>query len=66
MVPTPPDCGHPSTIDAIAATFRYALREWARGPSCQSGEDRTYWSGRSPDWIKVKNPDVPAITRLLE
>jgi hypothetical protein len=23
-------------------------------------------SGRSADWIKVKNPDAPAATRILE
>jgi hypothetical protein len=23
-------------------------------------------SGRSPDWIKVKNPDAPAATRVIE
>jgi ATP-dependent DNA ligase len=23
--------------------------------------DRPYRSGRSPDWIKVKNPDAPAL-----
>jgi ATP-dependent DNA ligase len=28
--------------------------------------DRPYRSGRSPDWIKVKNPDAPAATRILE
>jgi bifunctional non-homologous end joining protein LigD len=28
--------------------------------------DRPYRSGRSPDWIKVKNLDAPAVTRLLE
>jgi hypothetical protein len=28
--------------------------------------DRPYWSGRSPDWIKVKNPDAPAATRVIE
>lgn len=28
--------------------------------------DRPYRSGRSIDWIKVKNPDSPAVTRLLE
>jgi bifunctional non-homologous end joining protein LigD len=27
---------------------------------------RPYRSGRSPDWIKVKNPDAPAATRLIE
>ena len=28
--------------------------------------DRPYKSGRSPDWIKIKNPDAPAATRILE
>jgi bifunctional non-homologous end joining protein LigD len=28
--------------------------------------DRPYRSGRSPDWIKVKNPDAPAATRTIE
>jgi len=28
--------------------------------------DRPYRSGRSPDWIKVKNPDAPAATRIME
>ena len=27
--------------------------------------DRPYRSGRSPDWIKVKNPDAPATVRVL-
>jgi ATP dependent DNA ligase domain len=26
--------------------------------------DRPYRSGRSPDWIKVKNPDAPAASRI--
>jgi hypothetical protein len=28
--------------------------------------DRPYRSGRSPDRIKVKNPDVPASTQVIE
>ena len=28
--------------------------------------DRPYRSGRSPDWIKVENPDAPAATRVIE
>jgi bifunctional non-homologous end joining protein LigD len=28
--------------------------------------DKPYRSGRSPDWIKVKNPAAPAATRLIE
>jgi bifunctional non-homologous end joining protein LigD len=28
--------------------------------------DRPYRSGRSPHWVKVKNPDAPAASRELE
>ena len=28
--------------------------------------DRPYRSGRSPNWIKVKNPAAPAATRVIE
>jgi bifunctional non-homologous end joining protein LigD len=28
--------------------------------------DRSYRSGRTKDWIKVKNPDAPAATRVIE
>ena len=28
--------------------------------------DRPYRSGRSPDWVKVKNPNAPAATRVIE
>jgi bifunctional non-homologous end joining protein LigD len=28
--------------------------------------DRPYRSGRTKDWIKVKNPDAPAATRVIE
>jgi len=28
--------------------------------------DRPYRSGHSPDWIKVKNPQARAVTRLIE
>jgi bifunctional non-homologous end joining protein LigD len=28
--------------------------------------DRPYRSGRSPDWIKVKNPEAPAAMRIIE
>jgi hypothetical protein len=31
-----------------------------------AARDRPYRSGRSPDWIKIKNPDAPAATRLIE
>jgi bifunctional non-homologous end joining protein LigD len=28
--------------------------------------DRPYRSGRSPDWVKVKNPEAPGATRITE
>jgi hypothetical protein len=39
------------------------------GPAMTLGNmrgDRPYRSGRSPDWVKVNNPDAPAATRLIE
>jgi hypothetical protein len=29
-------------------------------------EASAYRSGRSPDWLKKKNPDAPAVTREAE
>jgi ATP-dependent DNA ligase len=29
-------------------------------------EDSAYRSGRSPDWLKMKNPAAPAVTRETE
>jgi ATP-dependent DNA ligase len=29
-------------------------------------KDSPYRSGRSPDWLKMKNPDAPAMTREAE
>jgi len=29
-------------------------------------KDSAYRSGRSPDWLKMKNPDAPAVTREAE
>jgi bifunctional non-homologous end joining protein LigD len=46
----------------------------AREHACKLGlegivwkrKDSRYSSGRSPHWIKVKNPDAPAATRVLQ
>ena len=45
--------------------FRHACR---MGLECivAKRRDKPYRSGRSPDWIKVKNPDAPAATRVIE
>jgi ATP-dependent DNA ligase len=45
--------------------FRHACRMGLEGIVAKR-RDRPYKSGRSPDWIKVKNPDAPAATRLIE
>ena len=29
-------------------------------------KDSAYRSGRSPDWLKMKNPNAPAVTREAE
>jgi hypothetical protein len=38
------------------------------GPPMTLGNMREQgdWSRRSPDWIKVKNPNAPAATRVIE
>jgi len=50
--------------DGMAA-FRHACRMGLEGIVAKR-RDRSYRSGRSPDWIKVKNPDAPAATRIIE
>jgi bifunctional non-homologous end joining protein LigD len=47
------------------AMFRHACAMGLEGIVAKR-RDRPYRSGRSPDWIKVKNPDAPAATRLIE
>jgi bifunctional non-homologous end joining protein LigD len=47
------------------AMFRHACAMGLEGIVAKR-RDRPYRSGRSPDWIKVKNPDAPAATRILE
>jgi bifunctional non-homologous end joining protein LigD len=45
--------------------FRHACAMGLEGIVAKR-RDRPYRSGRSPDWIKVKNPDAPTATRLTE
>ena len=47
------------------AAFRHACAMGLEGIVAKR-RDKPYRSGRSPDWIKVKNPDAPAATRLIE
>jgi bifunctional non-homologous end joining protein LigD len=47
------------------AVFRHACAMGLEGIVAKR-RDKPYRSGRSPDWIKVKNPDAPAATRIME
>ena len=57
----------PITWKALTATrsFRHACAMGLEGIVAKR-RDKPYRSGRSPDWIKVKNPNAPAVTRLIE
>jgi bifunctional non-homologous end joining protein LigD len=48
-----------------AAAFQHACRMGLEGIVAKR-RDRPYRSGRSPDWIKVKNPHAPAANRIME
>ena len=55
---------HPDSSDG-EAVFHHACATGLEGIVAKH-RDWPYRSGRSPDWIKVKNPDAPAATRVLE
>jgi hypothetical protein len=38
----------------------------AAGPEVSPSGPLAYRSGRSPDWLKMKNPDAPAVKREAE
>jgi hypothetical protein len=52
-------------------TFRSGRRDFAYREACKLGYEgivskrlgSPYRSGRSPHWVKVKNPKAPAVTR---
>jgi bifunctional non-homologous end joining protein LigD len=48
-----------------AVAFRHACRMGLEGIVAKR-RDKPYRSGQSPDWIKVKNPDAPAASRIIE
>ena len=45
--------------------FQHACRMGLEGIVAKR-VDRPYRSGRSPDWLKIKNPDAPAASRVIE
>ena len=54
-----------STAQTAMTVFWPCLPYGARGIVAKR-RDRPYRSGRSPDWVKVKNPDATAATRTLD
>jgi bifunctional non-homologous end joining protein LigD len=48
-----------------AAIFRHACALGLEG-IVSKRRDASYRSGRSPDWLKVKNPASPAMLRLQD
>jgi bifunctional non-homologous end joining protein LigD len=48
-----------------ATVFRHACAMGLEGIVAKR-RDRPYRSGQSPHWVKVKNPDAPAATRIME
>jgi bifunctional non-homologous end joining protein LigD len=48
-----------------AAMFRHVCAMGLEG-IVSKGRDSVYRSGRSPAWVKVKNPDSPAASRTIE
>jgi ATP-dependent DNA ligase len=57
-------CEHIESADGDTV-FQHACRMGLEGIIAKR-RDRPYRSGRSQDLIKVKNPDAPAATRLIE
>jgi bifunctional non-homologous end joining protein LigD len=47
------------------AVFRHACAMGLEGIVAKRC-DKPYRSGRTPDWIKVKNPSAPAANRVIE
>ncbi len=57
-------CEHIEGTDGMTI-FGHACRMGLEGIVAKR-RDRPYRSGRSPDWIKVKNPDALAASRIME
>ena len=54
-------------VPLIAASYREPPWHHGRGLEGKSKrKDSMYRSGRSPDWLKMKNLDAPAVKREAE
>ena len=56
------NCGRLSDGETV---FRHACKLGLEG-IVSKRKDSTYRSGRSPDWLKMKNPNAPAVRREAE
>ena len=54
-----------SNCRCAAGSFRHACKMGLEGIVSKRLGSR-YRSGRSPDWLKFKNPDAPAVKREAE
>src|SRR5262245_60171111 len=52
-------------IEGDGPTFAHACKLGLEG-IISKRKDSVYRSGRSPDWLKMKNPAAPAVTREAE
>ena len=49
-------------LESVGETvFRHACKLGLEG-IVRKRKDSTYRSGRSPDWLKMKNPNAPAVS----
>jgi ATP-dependent DNA ligase len=66
LVKTGPVSDGMSTSEGDGETiFRHACKLGLEG-IVSKRKDSPYRSGRSPDWLKMKNPDAPAVKRETE
>jgi len=55
-----------ASLRDILVRGTFCWRASDRGGGCQKRRGLRYLSGRSPDWIKIKNPNSPAVKREAE
>src|SRR6266542_3173899 len=61
-----PASGSTSTWKATARPCFGTPASWASKAFVSKRRDSAYRSGRSPDWLKMKNSDAPAVKREEE
>jgi hypothetical protein len=59
------DTSDPSLVSLATGAGRHACKLGLKG-IVSKRKDSPYRSGRSPDWLKMKNPAHPAVKREAE